>query len=309
MYPFAFQILPFFFLESSFLMLPHAGAAAQGVQEGLQIACSMAILKISLFCFEWSAHSHRRSAKSLDFGAHTNTPAVPGESAGPLLLGLIGGYPIVHRRARELPRPGTLSRAETEELPSFLQQYRTGIPRRCGGGLCGSVKIGLLLYGIHIVTHGFTDFSLPHHPPIPESFSAESSGSRISFSESLVAAANKLVAPPQDYSIYHTVSMLRHVLEASCICIGTLSPVLPCFGFSVHQQNPQARAHRSFGNDHSLTLLPATCRRGHSLPRNEHLIAFWRSVLCQTAAVMNGLSIRRASLYGKALCMVFLPPL
>ncbi len=86
---------------------------------------------------------------------------LPGEAAGPLVLGLTGGYPIGAQAARELYDAGTLSREESERLLGFCNNtgpaFLIGV---CGAGLCGSVRTGVLLYGIHIAAALLTGLAM-----------------------------------------------------------------------------------------------------------------------------------------------------
>lgn len=289
-----------------FLMLPHAGAAAQGVQEGLQIACSMAIP--SLFPFFVLSGLLIRTGAVQKLGIWCaplmrRLYGLPGASAGPLLLGLIGGYPIGAQAAQELYQSGTLSRAETEELLGFCNNtgpaFLVGV---CGAGLCGSVKIGLLLYGIHIVTALFTGLLLPHHTAPYRKTPRQNLPVQISFSESLVAAAEQSGRSCLKITVFIMLfSMLRHVLEAAgvfALAPVLCAPLLWFLGAPTESAAPLLTGLLEMTS--GLTLLPETCGRA-LLPAMSMLIAFGGcSVLCQTAAVMNGLSIRRV-LYGKAL--------
>ena len=78
---------------------------------------------------------------------------VDGVGSSALLLGLIGGYPIGAKAAADLYRGGFLSRSETERLltfcnnsnPVFLISVR-------GVGVFGSIRAGVWLWLIHLLS-------------------------------------------------------------------------------------------------------------------------------------------------------------
>lgn len=74
-----------------------------------------------------------------------------GGCAIPLVLGLVGGYPVGARAAAELYKSGGCSKEEAERLLAFCNNsgpaFIFGI---VGSFIFGSVKLGALIYGIHI---------------------------------------------------------------------------------------------------------------------------------------------------------------
>ena len=76
-----------------------------------------------------------------------------GECAGVLVLGFTGGYPVGVSAACELYKTKQISKNVAERLLGFCNNtgpaFIVGI---CGVGILGSVKLGLLLYFIHIVS-------------------------------------------------------------------------------------------------------------------------------------------------------------
>lgn len=78
---------------------------------------------------------------------------VSGKGAAPLLLGLIGGYPMGAKAITELYSSGQITKADSEKLlffscnagPAFL----IGV---IGGALFRSVTVGLVLYAIHVIS-------------------------------------------------------------------------------------------------------------------------------------------------------------
>lgn len=75
---------------------------------------------------------------------------ISGAGASALVLGLVGGYPVGARTAVSLYQSGQCSKAETERLLAFCNNAGPAfILSVVGSGLLGSVKLGLILYGIH----------------------------------------------------------------------------------------------------------------------------------------------------------------
>ena len=76
---------------------------------------------------------------------------LPGCAGSALLLGLVGGYPIGAKTAADLYRENLVSREEAERLLAFCNNSGPAfIIGAVGSGVFGSVKIGLLLYAVHI---------------------------------------------------------------------------------------------------------------------------------------------------------------
>lgn len=295
------------FSSALFLFIvPYAGAAAQGVEEGLHIACSTAIP--ALFPFFVLSGLLIRTGAAQKLGSWCapllrRVYGLPGEAAGPLLLGLIGGYPIGAQAAYELYQSGRLSQREAEYLLGFCNNtgpaFLIGV---CGSGLCGSVRIGILLYGIHIVSALLTGLVMVNHMekclpstrPIPQVST--------SFSSSLVASTEQAGRSCLKITVFIMFfSMLRRVLEASgvsALAHTLCAPLLWFLGAPAEAAEPLFTGLLEMTS--GLVLLPDACGRA-LLPAMSLLIGFGGcSVLCQTAAVVNGLSIRRV-LYGKGL--------
>lgn len=78
---------------------------------------------------------------------------LPGCACGPLLLGLIGGYPIGAQTAGTLYRQGALTREEAERLLSFCNNSNpVFLLSVLGSGVFGSIRAGLWLWLIHIAS-------------------------------------------------------------------------------------------------------------------------------------------------------------
>ena len=76
---------------------------------------------------------------------------LPGCAASPLLLGLIGGYPIGARTAAQLYRQGSLSKSEASRLLTFCNNSSpVFLLSVLGQGVFGSFRAGLYLWLIHV---------------------------------------------------------------------------------------------------------------------------------------------------------------
>lgn len=78
---------------------------------------------------------------------------VSGAGASALILGLLGGYPIGAKTAIELYKTASCSKSETERLLAFCNNSGPAfILSVVGAGVFSSVKIGALLYLIHVLS-------------------------------------------------------------------------------------------------------------------------------------------------------------
>ena len=207
---------------------------------------------------------------------------LPGLASSALVLGLVGGYPIGAQTAADLYRQRLLTRQETERLLSFCNNSNpVFLISVLGVGVFGSVQTGVWLWLIHVLSallvgllfrgHGKTaDRRRP--PPIP--------CRAVSLPAALVAAVRNsaggmlsvcafvtlfyLVAAPLEALGPHLGTALVGVVE-----LFSLTPLLTpdFFGF----------------------VLAAGCAGWGGL-----------SVLCQTAAVLDGTDLTlRPCLLGK----------
>ena len=116
---------------------------------------------------------------------------LPGEAAGALVLGLAGGYPVGARTAAELYAQGALTRDEAERLLTFCNNANPAfLLSGLGLGVLGSVRAGLWLWLIHVLSALVTGLVLARKPgrsgdgrPLPRKAPAEGS-----FPELLVGA-------------------------------------------------------------------------------------------------------------------------
>jgi sporulation integral membrane protein YlbJ len=76
---------------------------------------------------------------------------LPGQAGSALLLGLVGGYPIGAQTAADLYRENLLTKEETERLLTFCNNSNpVFLVSVLGSGVFGSVRTGVWLWLIHI---------------------------------------------------------------------------------------------------------------------------------------------------------------
>ena len=76
-----------------------------------------------------------------------------GVCASALALGLVGGYPVGARTAIELYKNGRCSRTEAERMLAFCNNSGPAfVFGAVGAGVFGQSRIGLLLYGVHLLS-------------------------------------------------------------------------------------------------------------------------------------------------------------
>ena len=288
------------------LVVPYSSAAARGAGEGLQVALSTALP--SLFPFFVIGGLFLRSGAAAALG-RVCAPLIrrayglPGIAAGPLILGLTGGYPLGAQATRDLFDSGALSQSEAERLLGFCNNtgpaFLVGV---CGAGLCGSVRTGILLYLIHIAAALLTGLAIagrgaasPKAGPRPQPRVLPLSQCLTQATEQAGRSCLKITA------FIMLFSMLRRVLEAAgffSFAQVACAPLLWFLGAPAEAAEPLATGLLEMTS--GLVLLPESAGRG-LLPAMSLLVGFGGlSVLCQTAAAVNGLSLRRL-FYGKVL--------
>ena len=76
---------------------------------------------------------------------------ISGAGASALLIGLTGGYPLGAAYIADMERQGSITASEGERLLGFCNNSGPAfIIGAVGSGVFGSVKVGLLLYAVHI---------------------------------------------------------------------------------------------------------------------------------------------------------------
>lgn len=149
-------------------LIPHASAAAQGVRDGLTLALGTVIPALFPFLAASGLVLSTGAAAAL---GRLCAPlmqrlfSLPGAAAGPLLLGLTGGYPVGAQAAAALYQQGVLTRTQAERLLGFCNNtgpaFLIGV---CGAGLRGSVRDGIALYLIHVCAALLTGLALTGAP-------------------------------------------------------------------------------------------------------------------------------------------------
>ena len=92
-------------------------------------------------------------ASPLLSGLMTPLFRLPGIAGSALLLGLVGGYPIGAQTAAELHKKGLLTTGETERLLSFCNNSNpVFLISVLGAGIFDSARIGIWLWLIHVLS-------------------------------------------------------------------------------------------------------------------------------------------------------------
>lgn len=210
---------------------------------------------------------------------------LPGPAGSALLLGLVGGYPIGARTAAELYEKGLLTAEEAERLLGFCNNSNpVFLISVLGAGVFGSVRAGVWLWLIHILSALLTGlaFRRSGENSTPQYVTRKSACQSLSFFTALVEAVRGGLSGMLSVCAF---VVFFYVLAAPLAALGgrlgpllvglmelfSLTPLLPADGFGF--------------------VLAAGCAGWGGL-----------SVLCQTAAVLEGSGLRlRSCLLGKAL--------
>ena len=208
---------------------------------------------------------------------------LPGPAGSALLLGLVGGYPIGARTAAELHEKGLLTAEEAERLLGFCSNSNpVFLISVLGGGVFGSPRAGVYLWLIHVLSALLTGLffrgsgkPLRRRPPPGLS---RSPSLPAAFVEGIRSACGNML------SVCGFV-IFFYVLASPLAALGGL-PGAAAVGFlELFSLTPLLAADRlSF-------ILASAC-------------AGWggASVLCQTAAVLEGSGLRlRNCVIGKVL--------
>lgn len=214
-----------------------------------------------------------------------NLYRLPGPAGSALLLGLVGGYPIGARTAAELHGKGLLTADEAERLLGFCNNSNpVFLISVLGGGVFGSPRTGVYLWLIHVLSALLTGFFFRGSP------------------QALGRRRMPRIVPCQDVSF---ASAFVDGVRSACT-----SMVSVC-GFVIFfyvLASPLANLGAPLGAGlvgalelFSLTPLLTADRLGFILAS---ACAGWGglSILCQTAAVLEGSGLRlRNCVRGKAL--------
>ena len=170
----------------------------------------------------------------------------------------------------------------------------------CGAGLCGSVRTGILLYLIHIAAALLTGLAIAGRGAAPPKAGPRPQPRVLPLSQCLTQATEQAGRSCLKITAFIMLfSMLRRVLEAAgffSFAQVACAPLLWFLGAPAEAAEPLATGLLEMTS--GLVLLPESAGRG-LLPAMSLLVGFGGlSVLCQTAAAVNGLSLRRL-FYGK----------
>ena len=209
---------------------------------------------------------------------------VDGVGSSALLLGLIGGYPIGAKAAADLYRKKRLSQPEAERLLTFCNNSNpVFLISVLGAGVFGSVRAGVWLWLIHLLSALLTGLLFRNwgNGRQRRELSRASPFQAVSFSSAFVAAVRESLAGMLSVCAFVT---FFYVLARPLASLGgQLGPALV-----------------GLTELFSLTPLLSADRAGFILAA---AMAGWGglSVLCQTAAVLEGSGLRlRGCVAGKA---------
>lgn len=210
---------------------------------------------------------------------------LPGCAGSALLLGLAGGYPIGAQTAARLYREGALTRGEAERLLTFCNNSNpVFLISVLGAGVFGSVRTGVWLWLVHILSALLTGlvFRGRGGSAVRRDVTGKTPFHSASFFTALVEAVRDGASAMLSVCAF---VIFFYVLAAPLAALGgRLGPLL--VGLTeLFSLTPLLPADR-FG-----LVLAAGCAGWGGL-----------SVLCQTAAVLEGSGLRlRSCLLGKVL--------
>lgn len=210
---------------------------------------------------------------------------LPGPGGAALLLGLVGGYPIGARTAAELHKKGLLTAAEAERLLGFCNNSNpVFLISVLGTGVFGSSRIGAYLWLIHLLSALLTGFFFRGNgkpagrQKLPRLSPCQIPSLPAAFVEGVRSACGSMVAVCGFVIFFYVLA----------------SPLARLGG-------PLGAGLVGFWELFSLTPLLTPDRLGFILAS---ACGGWGgiSILCQTAAVLEGSGLRlRNSVLGKAI--------
>ena len=202
---------------------------------------------------------------------------VDGVGSSALLLGLVGGYPIGAKTAADLYRGGRLSRPEAERLLAFCNNSNpVFLISVLGVGVFGSVRAGVWLWLIHLLSALLTGLLFRNHGgPARRQAGGTAAFQAVSLSAAFVAAVRESLS--RMLSVCAFVTFFYVLARPLASLGGWLGAVLV-----------------GLTELFSLTPLLRPDRFGFILAS---AMAGWGglSVLCQTAAVLEGSGLRLQS--------------
>lgn len=206
---------------------------------------------------------------------------LPGCAGSALLLGLVGGYPIGARTAAELYASGALTRQEAERLLTFCNNSNpVFLISVLGSGIFGSIRVGLWLWLIHVGAALLTGLLFRglgrRRRSVPPAVSFQAPSLPGAFVSAVRDSAGTMLSVCAFVTFFYVlISPLTRLpgplaaLSVGCAELFSLTPLLTA--------------------DRAGFLLAAGCTGWGGL-----------SVLCQTAAVLDGTDLSVSPcLYGK----------
>ena len=209
---------------------------------------------------------------------------LPGQASGPLLLGLVGGYPIGAKSAAELYRQGLLTKGEAERLLTFCNNSNPiFLISVLGSGIFGSVRTGVWLWLIHLISAVLTGLLFRGSGTASRRDAARPIPCRVVSLSSAVVSSVRSAADGM-LSVCAFVTLFYVLVSPLALRGGLVSSVLVGL-VELFSLTPLLTP------DVSGLVLAAACAGWGGL-----------SVLCQTAAVLDGTGLRLAPcVRGKAL--------
>ena len=285
------------------LLCSYSADCTQAVRTALQLCLTSAVP--SLFPF-FAASSLAISSGLAQSLGNRFAPLMrhvfhlPGCGAAALFLGFLGGYPAGARMAAELWHSGLCTKEEAAALASVCNNTGPAfLIGMCGCGLFHSVRLGVFLYVVHILSALITAFLLrPRQlPPIAPSRPLPEQLPFCSLLTQAVLSAGRSCLMVSAFILFFSVvlCLLRLTGILSAIC-AMAAPLLFCIGLS------DIGVQSLFTGLVELTqgLAPLTPSAGSTVSRlaaASLLCAFGGlSVLFQTAAATEGLPVSRCVL-------------
>ena len=209
---------------------------------------------------------------------------LPGQASGPLLLGLIGGYPIGAQSVAELYQQGLLTKGEAERLLTFCNNSNpVFLISVLGVGVFGSVRAGVWLWLIHLLSAllaglFFRGRKVPARRDSPRPVSCRAVSLSAAVVSSVRSAANGMLSVCAFVTLFYV--LISPLAELGGLLSATLVGAVELFSLTP-----------LLTPDVPGFVLAAACAGWGGL-----------SVLCQTAAVLDSTGLRLAPcVWGKSL--------
>ena len=222
-------------------LLMNAAEAARACREGL-LMCGRLLIPSLFPFFVLSGFLNRLGLPGL-LGTLLGPFAsrlfgVSGAGASALLIGLTGGYPAGAAYIADMAKSGSVSKQEVERLLGFCNNSGPAfLVGAVGIGVFGSVKIGLLLYGVHILAAFLTGLLFRGKRPCPETqpILLDSADPALALTESVRQAVSAILSV---CGFALCFSVLLAVLDAG----GTLSTLCGMIAARLHFEPQFVRA-------------------------------------------------------------------